>query len=436
MTTDTKIPRWVKSKLPRSTTGGVVLGLGAAAWLYLLIATGGDLIAGTVWSVPFLLAMAAVTTPWRSLPFRNLAGLFLVGFGPIFLIALGVQWILGLDPIDDAVSSLFEGFASAGFDLQLTKLSSDVWAPLTEEILKVVPVLLLLRWRATSFTTLAGPLDYAVVGGATGAGFAFAEDTLVLISPNFLTHPSAETFGFGVGRFYQNIVGADSFGRNARSGYSDVMSFFFPEMQELSGATWAGHGALAFGLGLAIGLAVWLVRRNRNRIWYLLPVVMYLWVTWEHVLANWYGGAGCNRRDLPLCTLADIDLRGRILPVVILAGFGVAAYLSGRAVRELKANDRLMAMGTSDIKTDGYASAGWRGWLDLIRDGFEFLRLRHSTAYGANALMSMPQSKLDQIAVLAVRTRALILRQVLTGDTTEPIPEAAAETMRRVAPFH
>jgi hypothetical protein len=50
--------------------------------------------------------------------------------------------------------------------------------------------------------------------------------------------------------------------------------------------------------------------------------------------------------------------------------------------------------------------------------------------------MAKPFSKLDQIAVLADRTRALILSEKLTGTNTEPVHEDAVETMHQAAPLH
>jgi PrsW family intramembrane metalloprotease len=407
--------------------------IGISSWLFLLIITGGQLLSITVWSVPFLLMIAAVSTPWRSVSWVNLVGFFMIGMGPVYLAALLLQFALGISPIEDTTRRLLDGLANSGFDLGFTTLNRDLWAPITEELVKVAPLLFLVFWRSTGFRTHAGPIDYAVVAGATGAGFAFAEDITVFLG-NIFAGPPGSSFGLGLGPIYRSLVGSDPARLFGRSDFSDNMSFFYPEMQEIFGVVWSGHGALAFGLGLAIGLAVWLSRHFSNRIFYLIAPAVYLWATWEHMMTNWYGGAGCDRLDLPLCTVADIDLRGRIYPVVVLASLGLAIFLSGSVLRAYRKTDPLLD--ATGFGQDGYRSMGWRGTVAFVKDGFEFRRWRRKTSYGAFHLEHMRKvRKFDILAVLASRTRALIVGQRLRGEPAEPVPEEAERLMDRVAPL-
>ena len=169
-----------------------------------------------------------------------------------------------------------ESLASTGFNLRINDPGKHLWAPITEELWKVTPLLIFIWWRRTGLRSLASPIDYAVLAGATGAGMAFSEDILVFLHLG-LDGPPSSSFALGLGQFYRELIGAEPglFILEGRSDFADNMSFFFPEMQEQNGVVWSGHGALALGLGLSIGLAVWAVRRRQNRLFYLIPVVVY-----------------------------------------------------------------------------------------------------------------------------------------------------------------
>jgi hypothetical protein len=213
------------------------------------------------------------------------------------------------------------------------------------------------------------------------------------------------------------------------------MSFFYAEMRDIFGVVWSGHGALALGLGLSIGLAVWGARRFGSRLLYLIPPVVYIWVAWEHMMANWYGGAGCNRRDLPLCTLADLDLRGRIFPIVLLLAWGFAVYASGRALRSYRNKDPMLS--TTGFTWDAYRADGWRGGIAYVGDWFEFRRWRRKTSYGAFHIQHMRTArKYDLLAVYASRTRALALRQSLVNEPAETLPPEAETMIDMVVPVH
>lgn len=408
--------------------------LGGLTWLYLVILTGGDLLSITVWSVPFLLMIAAVTTPWRTLSFATLFGLFMIGMGPVYLAALGAQLFLGIGPIEGLMRDLVDGLASAGFTSPIPNINKVIWAPVTEEVLKVVPLLVLLFWKGSGFKTLSGPIDYAVAGGVTGAGFALAEDISVRMGQGFLEGPPSDVFALRLGPLYRDLVGSRPGGRFGRSDFADNASFFFPEMQEIFGVVWSGHGALAFGTGLSIGLAVWLRRRLDSRLFYLAPPLVLLWAIWEHMMANWYGGAGCSRRDVTMCTLAGFDLRGRIFPILVLAGFALAVYLSGSVLRSYRRTD--LALAGERLAFDELLASGWRKALSTIKDTLAFNRWRRRASYGTFHLEHMSRPlKFDMLAVLASRTRALVVARRLAGDPAEPIPEEAEALMTRVTPI-
>jgi hypothetical protein len=359
------------------------------------------------------------------------------GMGPVFLLAAVSQLALGALPIEDWTRSGLDGLAAAGFDLRLTSLGQDLWAPITEEFWKVAPLLVFVWWGRTGLRRLSGPLDYAVLAGATGAGMAFSEDIMVFLHQG-LAGPPSSAFALGLGQFYRGLVGADStaFAFTGRSDFADNASFFFPEMQELLGVVWSGHGALSFGLGLSIGLAVWEVRQRRNRAFYLIPVVVYLWVVWEHVMANWYGGAACFAQSSPLCTLSALDLRGRVFPLAVLVAFGYATYLSRKVISNLRDVDPALDVPSGDVDRAAYRMAGWRGSITLLRDRLDFWRWRRKIAYGAFHLQHTPEMREYEIlALLASRTEALVRREQLVGKPPTAIPKEAQELMTQVAPL-
>lgn len=403
-----------------------------AAWIYLLIRTGGDLFKISVWSVPFLLMIAAVSTPWRSVKWRTVASFFMIGFGPVFLLTALVAWGIDAAGVEDMIRGWLNSMAASGTDLRLTDVPADVIAPVIEELFKVLPLLVLFWWRGSGLRASAGPLDYAVLAGATGAGLSFAEDIFVHIHQG-LPGPTSSIFGLGMGPIYANLVGVDrpGFVFTGRSRFADTFAFFFPEMQEVLGMVWSGHGALALGTGLALGLAVWWSRRRGNRWFYLVPIAILLWTMVEHMLTNWYGGAACGTSPSPLCTVASIGLHGRVFPLVVLAGWGYATWVSGRHLRAFRGVDPTLALSKGSVDRTSYA--GRRGSMRIWSDRFDFYRWRRKTAYGAFHLQARKVTGRQVASAMASRLETLLLKARLQGSTVD-VPEETRVMMEQVAP--
>ncbi len=406
-----------------------------AALVYLMFRTGGALLRISVWSVPFVLMIAAVSTPWRSVKWRTVASFFMIGFGPVFLLTALVAWSLDASGVEDMIRRGLNSMATSGIDLRLHDVRADVIAPVIEELFKVLPLLLIFWWRRSGFRTSAGPLDYAVLAGATGAGLGFAEDIFVHLHQG-LSGPTSSIFGLGLGPIYARLVGVENpgFVFTGRSRFADTAAFFFPEMQETLGFVWSGHGALALGTGLALGLAVWWSRRQGTRWFYLVPVAVLLWTMVEHMLNNWYGGAGCGSRPSPLCTVASVDLHGRVLPLVVLAGWGYAMWVTGRQSREFRTIDQDLALPKGSVNRSAYPS-GWRGWIRLWSDRFDFHRLRRKTAYGAFHLQARKVTRGQAASVLATRVETLLVKARLQGSPTTPLGEETRAMIDRAAPI-
>ncbi len=394
--------------------------LALVSWAYLLIATGGHLLAISVWSLPFLLMIALVSTPWRSITWKTVGAFFMLGFGPVFALSALVGSLLAIDTVERVLRDFLGLFG----DLGIITISRDLVAPVTEELLKVLPLVLVVMLPRFAWRHTTGPIDYAVLAGATGAGLAFAEDIFVFLYQG-LPGPTSDIYALGLGPIYGNLVGAgQGFTGLGRSTFADLGAFFFPEMQELFGVVWMGHGGLALGIGLALGLAIWLREETGSRWWYVLPILTYVWAVWEHVMGNWYREFACSDDGPALCTVAHIDLRGRVLPLLVLAGFGYAVYVSGRVLRSHRYLDRSLQQDWKQVNRSSYRARGWRGRLAMIRDRLDFLRWRRRTAYAAFHLERAQDVNGRKIlAVLACRTEAIQIKERLEGSTPTPVPE-------------
>lgn len=405
----------------------------AASWTFLMVRTDWNLLEIGVWSVPFLLMTTAVSTPWRTVRWRTLLGFFMLGMGPVFLLAALIGWGLDATGVEDTMQRWLSGTG-----LGISDVRADVIAPISEEFLKVLPLLVYFWWRKSGLRSSGGPLDFAVLAGATGAGLAFGEDIFVYLSQGSLGGPPSSLFGLGLGQIYANLVGARSGGFifTGRSDFADNLSFFFPEMQELLGVVWSGHGALALGIGLSLGLALWLSRRRGTKVFFLLPVVVYVWAVWEHVMANWYGGSGCfGGRTSVLCTLTSIDLHGRIFPLMILAAWGYSMWVSGRQLREHRSEDSLLALLRSEVKVGAYTSLGLKGWSRLPKDWFDFLRWRRKVGYGAFHLAFTKPNSVGQVSsLMASRVKTMMLKEHLQGTSPTSISEATLADIDWLAP--
>lgn len=400
------------------------------AWVYLLINTGWNLPAISVWSVPFLLMISVVTLPWRSVTWKMIGGFFMLGFGPVFALSvlggsLSSSGAVG-DFLDDVLVSV-----------DITNVTQDFIAPVVEELVKVLPLLILFWWKRLGWRDTTGPLDYAVLAGATGAGLAFAEDIFVYLAQG-LDGPSANIYGLGLGPVYGGLVGAGDpgFSLTGHSTFADVGSFFYPEMQDLFGVVWSGHGALALGIGLALGLAVWLRRETGNRLWIALPFVVCFWAVWEHIMGNWYGGAGCSAGGKVLCTVAAVDLRGRIFPTVLLAAFVYVAYTSGRVLRSHRLNDPSLLLAWKRVDQAWYRSRGWSGWVTLLNHRLDFLRWRRKTGYAAFHLEHSARMRHGQVlGVMASRIQTLHYREALEGQPATVVRADAMKAVESAAPI-
>lgn len=125
-----------------------------------------------------------------------------------------------------------------------------VLQPLLEEVLKLLPVVLLL-WRGRRFTTLTlGATDVLILGVASGASFAFVEDAFI------------------------------------HAGAWQGQSIFMSSAEIINGRMFAGH-AIWTGLGAGtVGLA--LLLWHRSKLAYILAPIGIVWAVIDHIAGNYY----------------------------------------------------------------------------------------------------------------------------------------------------
>ncbi len=130
-------------------------------------------------------------------------------------------------------------------------------APISEEILKLLPVVLLLIWRKTRVRTAFGATDLMLCGLAVGVGFHLFED--VLVGPIEVPTAGPSLGGLPL------VPGVE---RQVVRGRPDVV--------------FIGHAAGTAFTGLALGWSRYLKKR-----WRYVPVsVALVWMMWCHAMYN------------------------------------------------------------------------------------------------------------------------------------------------------
>lgn len=414
----------------------------AASLLYLWRDTNGRLLEGSLWQVPLVLMLLVVSLPWRTVSIRTVAAFFFVGFGPLLLLTILSQSLLVASPLERWLQGVSRDLDAAGIGA-LGNLHSNVWAPLTEEIWKIVPLLMVFLWRASTFRTQAGPLDLAILAGASGAGMGFAEDVLTF-GGTFWDVPQNPLLGLGVGTLYVALV-VSPFNRVPIEAfpaldltYQDLVGVLVPSVEELPfGALWAGHGVLPLAFGLALGLAALAARRYRLPLAYLFPVAIVAWATWEHFLGNWYREFTCADAATALCTLARLDLLGGLFPLVVIGGWLYGTIISNRIVSWHRATDPALHVPLRQVAWQAYTPRGL-GWpLYLARDLLAYLRLRNRAAFGFFHFVhgSERRQREQSLRLLATRTRALILAERLRNRPVPAVPAPAQAALESLAPL-
>jgi hypothetical protein len=359
-----------------------------ALWLTAITPKG--ILWAVYWPGIFLLQLIIVTTLWRSVPLRSVGFMFLLGMGivPIFTFAIQavMYYLVNLAPV--------HGVLTSDNVLGYYDLMAPVVAPFTEEILKVTPLVLFLYWgRHAAWRRIMGPLDAAVLGGASGAGFEFIENLFRVAAGNWsLLGPDrvAPVASPHIGPFYlfPDMVGSNYYGVHT---------------------VWFGHGEMAAAVGLALGLGLFL--RKKCRYWWTIPGITLAWAIWDHFLVNYLGPHPYQTwaRILP-----PLDLYGRLLPFCFLAAFLYSIYLSSRTFKWYLSIDPAAVLDKTFYHS---LRSNPRLLVKKIPVFWSFWHQRWGVAYGLRDFSQYPLEKAENWA-----TWLLVLREQML-ETKEKLME-------------
>jgi hypothetical protein len=415
----------------------VLLAVAILAFAYLWIEADGRFPESTVWQVPLVLELLFLSVLWRTVSARTVVRYFFIGFGPIFLATVITQTILIATPLhgwlqDLSTQLLLSGVGSLGA-IELT-----IWAPISEEIWKIVPVIVLAWWGRSHLRSQGGPLDFAILAAAVGAGLGMAEDLFQLGGVAWTT-PASPILGLGIGTVYLvlvNVINAFPIPVVVPDlDYQGIVGILNPSVEELqSGAIWAGHGVLPMLVGLALGFAV-LGRRRFGPLVYVLPVLALLWAIWDHFVANWYSSVVCSGADpYGLCTMAGFTLNGALLPLVAIAAWLVAMLVSRRAVARHTGELPELALARPQITTKAHRGSGPTWPLRFAADLLHYLVLRGRSAFGGTQYERSSKGKrsAEADALVAVRLQEASLAARLRGDAVPQLPAAVRHRATRL----
>jgi RsiW-degrading membrane proteinase PrsW (M82 family) len=213
-----------------------------------------------------LVLLAVAASAVRTLSWRVYAGAGLTGFLAVTALSRVIDQPI-LDHLGDST-----GFAAG-------------WAPLTEEILKSLPVVAFVAFAVRRKGARPSAADIVLIAASTGAGFALYEDALA-----------------GRGGTHFSAV--------------PPLSLILPSMEK-SSVILPGHLVWTGLIGL--GLAIALLYRGQHRFaWLALPVAAAV-ALGEHAGGN--GSLGyTGHPPMPFSLLKDVTLGFRLSPLLLIAG--------------------------------------------------------------------------------------------------------------------
>lgn len=242
---------------------------------------------GDVFAHLWTLALLTIAAgPIRTLGWRAYAGVGFVGF----LAVPAMSRLVGTPVVHQLGSD--------------SLVATALWAPVTEEVLKASPVLLILLLVARRADVRPAALDVLLLGTWTGAGFALYEDA---------------TYGRG------------GFAWSADAPFSLLVP---SELRAGGGSSIVAGGHLVYTGLLALGLGISVLYRRRYRWAWLAAPVAFLVVLGEHIAVN----------AQPLLTrtgaepaveriLSPLTLGGRLSTLMLIAGVIGAVIIERRSIR-------------------------------------------------------------------------------------------------------
>lgn len=264
-----------------------------------------DLIMAAWWPVLMVFQFSLILLWFTSIPNRLILLSLGMGASAIPLITYLIQKPLSLLIQGSALENLLSG--SAFFNT--IDLTAPVLAPITEETIKLIPVLfiflLLMRYKKYR---LLSPVDFALLGLAAGAGFDIFENLC-----------RAYNGFYDMNGLYRSVVNEPL--------PSILGIYLFPTLykSEYLGnpMLWFGHAGLTGTISLALGFFVYLKKKR----YLFLPILVTVIAIIDHSMWNWY-------QPMPEQNWAKIvpslTLHGRLLPLLFIAGLLFSIYLITR----------------------------------------------------------------------------------------------------------
>ncbi len=257
------------------------------------------------WPAIFLVQYTVLTTPWRAITVKEIGRMFLIGMGLVFFASYWGELLL--TGIITAYPNFNPIYRIMTMDFLLGRgvsVLADVASPIVEETFKIVPVIVFLLIAGRGYWKRAlGPLDVALLGGASGAGFLFMENLAREISG------------------YWSRLGPDRSVRVASPGINPF--YIFPDMYHGDYSVWMGHPEATMFVGLALGFG--LLIRKKFPAWFIIPIFAFLWVVWLHFRINYELGRQFWAQLIILLRLNG-GLVGYVLELGLLLALAVAMY--------------------------------------------------------------------------------------------------------------
>lgn len=281
--------------------------------------------------ISVLVWLLVLTTFNRTVRLRTLVAFWFLGIYPAFALAVVVG---------RPMASIF------GLNGHFVP---DLWVPVTEELIKALPVLLYLAWSAWGGTFQTSATDGLLLGLAVGSGFAMHEDIV------------------------DRRVGGSGFGSGS------ILTRFFPTawVSPSHAQFILGHAGWTGLIGLALGVAFLL---RRSLVVWVVPVVAFAVVSLDHMTTNYISGLG--RDSMPWFIRASYRmlLHDRLPATLLLLGiFGVIA-LEQWILRWASERDQMFLPMPLERIT---AMVSPRPDFSALRAAREYIRFRRAAHYAA-----------------------------------------------------
>jgi RsiW-degrading membrane proteinase PrsW (M82 family) len=310
----------------------------------------------------FVVMMLIVTMFNRTVPLGWVVMFFVYGTTAVPFVSLVLSW-----PID-AIFGTDSMFAGA------------IVVPILEEVLKVAPLILFLSWAGWRFRLTAGASDLMILGAASGAGFAFFEDTLLGFARS----------GFG-------RTGAGEFILRSHEATPHLGPFYlFPSMDiGTANTAFLGHALATAFVGLALGLARMLGLRLRKNGW-VLPGVVLLWVILDHVMFNYVVDAG--RLSGLTKFYYTLNVGGKLTSIVFYLALAGTLVYERWILQRNRQRTRHFALDRENLKLFGSSLSGLQDRFGAVVNLRRYLGERRGLTYGLHLHDGSPDTTREAAA--------------------------------------